>query len=109
MPISSNEIGSDKDVFFTERFKTLVRSQKELLVKQAQVIPLTEPQVVNAFKNDFYRLLRDRGIASYLWWATAYINGIENPTQDISGMTSFLKINEGMLASSIARSNTVRG
>lgn len=109
MPISDNSIGSEKSVFFTDKFKVLVRSQKELLVRQAQVVPLIEPQVVNAFKNDFYRLIRFYGVPSYLWWATAYINGIENPTQDISGITSYLAINENLLASSIARSNTVRG
>lgn len=109
MPISSNVISENKEVFFTERFKTLVRSEKELLIKQASSAPILEPNQVQAYRNDFYRLIRTHGVESHLWWATAYINGIENPTQDISGMTSFLTINETVLASALARSNTVRG
>lgn len=109
MPIPNNTIGADKDVYFTERFKTLVRSEKELLVRTASTTALLEQHVVWAFRNDFYRLLRHYNVPSYLWWATAFINGVENPNQDVSTMTTFLTINENTLSSAIARSNTVQG
>lgn len=109
MPIPNNEISPNKDVFFTERFRVLIRSEKELLLRQAASTAILEPNQVQAYRNDFYRLLRAHNIESHLWWATAYINGIENPSQDISGMTSFFTLNETAVASAIARSNTVRG
>jgi hypothetical protein len=109
MPIPNNTIGTDKDVYFTERFKTLVRSEKELLVRTASSTSLLEQHVLWAYRNDFYRLLRYYGIPSHLWWVTAYINGIENPMQDISKMVAFLRPDESTLSNAIARSNTVQG
>lgn len=109
MPIPNNEINADKDVFFTDRFKTLVRSEKELLKRTATTRPILEQNVMYAFRNDFYRVLRIYNVPSYLWWCTAFINGIEDPTQDISEMTSFLEISESILSAALARSNTVRG
>jgi len=109
MPIPNNAIGADKDVYFTERFKTLVRSEKELFISTASSTPALEPHVVHAYRNDFYRLMRYYGVPSHLWWATAYINGVENPQQDVSGITSFLFINESTLSTAISRSNTVQG
>lgn len=109
MPIPNNDVSSSKDVFFTERFKVLIRSEKELLIRQASSTAILETNQVQAYRNDFYRLMRAHNIEPHLWWATAYINGIENPSQDISGMVSFLTLNESTIASAIARSNTVRG
>lgn len=109
MPIPNNDISSDKDVFFTARFKTLVRSEKEQLRRSANTQAVLEQNALYAYRNDFYRLLRSFGIPSHLWWATAYINGIEDPTQDISGMTFFYTLDETTLAGAISRSNTVQG
>lgn len=109
MPIPNNVMGSDKDVFYTDRFKTLVRSERELLRKTANSQPILELNKLYAYRNDFYRLLRNYNIQPYLYWATAFINGIEDPSQDITHLTSFLTINEESLASAISRSNTVRG
>lgn len=109
MPIANNEINSDKDVFFTERFKTLVRSEKELLRRTAHSKPIVEKNVLYAYRNDIYRLLRHFNIPSYMWWATAYINGIENPTQDITSLEGILLLDESVLSGAISRSNTVQG
>lgn len=109
MPIPNNAIGVDKDIYFTDRFKTLVRSEKELLVNTASSTAVLEPYVVNAYRNDFYRLMRHYGVPSHLWWATAYINGVEDPYQDVSGISSFLLINDSTLSTAISRSNTVQG
>lgn len=109
MPIPNNDINADKDVFFTERFKTLVRSEKELLKRTAHQKPIIEKNVLYAYRNDIYRLLRHFEIPSYMWWATAYINGIEDPTQDITHLEYILMMDESIIASAISRSNTVQG
>lgn len=109
MPIANNPAPADKDIFYTESFKTLVRSEKESLRNSAQLQIIQEPHVLNAYRNDFYRLLRHYGIGSHLYWANAYINNIENPTADISKMVSFLVLNEASLSAAIARSNTTQG
>lgn len=109
MPIPNNEINSDKDVFFTERFKTLVRSEKELLKRTAHSKPIIEKNVLYAYRNDIYRFLRHFNVESYMYWATAYINGIEDPTQDITHLTSIYLLDESTLSSAISRSNTVQG
>ena len=109
MPIPNNAINSDKDVFFTERFKTLVRSEKELLKRTARTKPIIERNVLYAYRNDIYRLLRSFDIPSHMWWPTAYINDIEDPTQDITHLTLIYVIDETVLAGAISRSNTVQG
>lgn len=109
MPIPNNEIGSDKDVFFTDSFKTLVRSEKELLKRTAHTKPIIEKNVLYAYRNDIYRLLRYLSVPSYLYWATAYINGIEDPTQDITHLSSIYLLDESTLSGAISRSNTVQG
>ena len=108
MPLSNNDFNNDKDVYYTERFKTLVRSELELIKREAGFFQPVTPSVQHAFKNDFYRLLRVLGVPSYLWWVTAFINGITNPNQDVSGLTMIYRINEEALNTRIARNNTAR-
>lgn len=108
MPLANNDFINGKDVFFTERYKTLVRSELELIRKECSYFQEVVPAVQQAFKNDFYRFLRVMKVPSYLWWTTAYINGITNPNQDISGMTLIYQINESALNTRIARNNTAR-
>lgn len=108
MPLANNDFNSGKDVFYTERYKTLVRSELELIRKEATYFQQVIPAIQQAFKNDFYRFLRIMGVPSYLWWTTAYINGITNPNQDISGMSLIYQVNESALNTRIARNNTAR-
>jgi len=108
MPIANNDFSNGKDVFYTERYKTLVRSELELIRKEASYFPNVIPAVQQAYKNDFYRLLRSLGVPSYLWWTTAYINGITDPFEDISGLTLIYQVSEDALNARIARNNTSR-
>jgi len=108
MPLANTDFNNGKDVFYTERYKTLVRSELELIRKEADYFKQVVPAVQQAFKNDFYRLLRVLGVPSYLWWTTAYINGITDPHADISKMTLIYKVNESALNTRIARNNTTR-
>lgn len=106
MPIPNNDFGKDKEVFFTEGFKTMVRSERELLLRLTTEIPIRSQSELQAYRYDFYRLLRVYNIDSHLHWVTAYLNGIENPSMDVSGLSSIKIISESVLADRIARSNT---
>lgn len=108
MPIYTNEFNTDKEVFYTERFKTLVRSQKELLVPQATTISLIEDQVKYAYRNDFYRLLRHYKVPAHLYWTVAFINGVTDPFESIIKMKEFLLIDENVLYELMARSGTTK-
>ncbi|ASU03873.1 hypothetical protein JOAD_42 [Erwinia phage vB_EamM_Joad] len=94
--------------YYTEEFKTLVRSEKELLLKSAGTKSIINRYSVQMYRFDFYRLLRSEGIPPHLYWATAFINGIEDPFMDISGLKEIRTLNESELESVIARKNTVR-
>lgn len=109
MPIPNETSSADKVIFYTERYRTLVRSQRELLLRTATDIPLNEPNVRNAFKTDFYRLLRTKNVPPHLYWTVAFLNGVTDPNQNISHMRSFKLVNESELAKIIARTNTRQG
>lgn len=109
MPISESGYGADKAVFYTQAYKTLVRSQKEILLRGATVIPIINRHELYAYRNDMYRLLRSLNIDPHLYWTVAFLNGIENPDQDITGLTSVYTISEQQLEKALARSNTTPG
>lgn len=109
MPISVSDYSSDYDYYYTDDFKTLVRSQKELLLRNGGTQGLIDRTQVQIYRYDFYRLLRALKIPPHLWWATAYINNVEDPFKDIMEMTEIRTINASMLESAIARKNTTRG
>ncbi|EBV8434239.1 hypothetical protein AVA65_08315 [Salmonella enterica subsp. enterica serovar Minnesota] len=94
--------------YYTEEFKTLVRSQKELLLRTAGNKSIVNRYEVQMYQFDFYRLLRSQGIPPHLYWATAFINGIEDPFQDIAGLKEIRTINESELEGIITRKNTIR-
>lgn len=108
MPLSTNGFSNGKDVFFTEAYKTMVRSERELLLRQTTERPIVSQAELRAYRHDFYRLLRVYGYAPHLHWTIAFLNGIENPSMDCSGLQVIKVIEETHLAERIARSNTVR-
>jgi hypothetical protein len=108
MPIPNNESDNGKDIYYTEAFKTLVRSEKEILLRGSQLMPIVDRAMLYAFRNDFYRVMRVMNIPAHLRWATAFINDISDPNQDVSEMHSFQMINESDLNKAISRSNTVK-
>jgi len=109
MPIPNSESDNGKDIYYTEGFKTLVRSQKEILLRGSQLMPIVDRAMLYAFRTDFYRVLRVMKIPAHLRWATAYINDVLDPNQDVSDMQSFQMINESDLNKAISRSDTVKG
>jgi len=108
MPIPNSESDNGKDVFYTDAFKTLVRSEKEILLRSSQQIPIIDRAMLYAFRADFYRVLRVMNVPAHLRWATAFINDVIDPNQDVSDMQSFQMISESDLNKAIARSNTVK-
>ena len=108
MAIPNNESDNGKDFYYTDAFKILVRSEKEILLRGSQMIPIVDRAMLYAFRTDFYRVMRVMNIPAHLRWATAYINDISDPNQDVSDMQSFQMINESDLNKAISRSNTVK-
>ncbi len=108
MPLSIVNFSEGRDFFFTERFKVLVRSEREILLRQTQEIPIVSHAQLYAYRYDFYRFLRVQGIENHMLWVTAYLNGIEDPFMDCAGMQSYKIIDEAHLTQAVARSNTTQ-
>lgn len=108
MPIATTNQIID-EYYYSEEFKTLVRSEREYLLKTSTEMALTDRARVQAFRFDFYRLLRHYKVPQHLWWATAFINGIEDPFSDIRHLMSIKMIEESVLDAAISRSNTTYG
>lgn len=109
MPIGSLNVNPTKDIFFTDRYKILVRSLKEVLLKQAQALPIPNPNDRFAYRYDFYRLLRELGIESHMFWTVAFLNDVTDPFADNSKKVEILNIQESVILAAISRSNTRRG
>ena len=109
MPIPGTSSNNSKDIFYTEQFKKIIRSEKDILLKQASAFPILKPRELYAFRYDIYRFLRANNIPEHLWWATAYLNGIEDPNQDISGLQVLYQVDESILVKALTRANTKQG
>lgn len=109
MPIGSLNVNATKDIFYTDRYKTMVRSLKEVLLKQAQALPIPNPNDRYAYRYDFYRLLRELGIESHMQWTIAFLNDVTDPFADNSKKVEILNIPETTVLAAISRSNTRRG
>lgn len=109
MPIGSLNVNATKDIFYTTRYKTMVRSLKEVLLKQSQALPIPNPNDRYAYRYDFYRLLRELGVPSHMRWTVAFLNDITDPFADNSKKIEIHSIEESLVLSAISRSNTRRG
>lgn len=99
------------DIYYTEDFKVMIRSNKEYLVANALEFPLIDRALVSAHRYDFYSILRITGqdkINPMLYWVIAFINGILNPEQDVIDMKSYLYVDETVINQMLARQNTER-
>lgn len=109
MPIGSLNTSTANNIFYTPEFKTLVRSLKEVLIKEAQSLPIVNANERYAYRYDFYKLLRSLNVPSHMYWAVAFLNGVTDPTKDNSHITSVLNISEESVLRAISRSNTREG
>lgn len=109
MPIGSLNVNATKDIFYTNRYKTMVRSLKEVLLTQSQALPIPNPNDRWAYRYDFYRLLRELGVESHLHWTVAFLNDVTDPFADNSKKVEIRAISESLVLAAISRSNTRRG
>ena len=94
MPISLN---SGNPFFYTEEYKTIIRSCKEILLSRASFSPFVDDSLRFAYRNNFHKLLRRMGgmsslIPEDMIWTISYLNGIENPNQDFSHLKGIYTI-----------------
>lgn len=107
MPLTTSNI-SENEVYYTEDFKTLIRSHREYLLANTQPSVELDTSLLYAFKNDFFGYLRAKGVEPKLWWVCAYLSDIKTPFQDISRLEKWYRPDPDAIDRIISRSNTVR-
>jgi hypothetical protein len=78
-----------KDYYYSDEFKTIVRSCKEVLLNVATYSPFLDKSIAFAYRYNFHKFLRnlrtssnsEPAIPEELIWAISFINGIEDPKQ----------------------------
>lgn len=75
------------DTYFSESFKVIIRSCKEVLLETSSEYPITDKSFLYAHRNNFYAWLRGLGFDERLLWTIAFINDIKDPTGDITYLT----------------------
>ena len=103
-----SNLTTENDIYFSEDTKTMIRANREYLLKLAVEVNIMQLNYVQAHKYDFCRVLRQHGVPLRMQWIVQYLNGIEDPNQDISGMKTFLNLDERVVNAMLTRMNTVR-
>lgn len=78
----------DEDIYYSDEFKTIVRSCKEKILEGAQELALVDRSFVYAHRNNFYTFLRGIGIDERLVWPIAFINDIHDPSKGLMEKSS---------------------
>lgn len=91
------KIQSGNSYYYTPEFKTIIRSCKEILLKQAAFSPFVGDAVKFAYRYNFHKFLRQLGgetpaIPEDMIWVTSYINGIEDPNADFSHLVGIYTV-----------------
>lgn len=107
MPLTTSSIVED-DVYYTEEFKTLIRSHRDFLLQNTPASTETDTSLLYAFRNNFYGYLKAKGVPPKLWWVCAYLSGIKTPYQDISRLKKWYRPDPDSIDNIISRSNTIR-
>lgn len=87
------------EYFYSDEFKNIARSCKEILVARASRVPITDIGKQYAYRTNFHKYLREFGdspatrIPEELIWVTSFINDMEDPTSDFSGLKMLLFTN----------------
>ncbi len=98
----------ENDIYFSESTKIMVRANREYLLGLTTEVTVLHKNYVQAHKYDFNRIMRQHNVPLRMQWIVQYLNGIEDPNQDVSGMTTFKNINEDIISQMLTRVNTVR-
>ena len=96
------------DVYFSEDTKVLLRSNIDYLTSMAKTQVISDRSFLNAHKYDFSRVLRAHNIPIEMRWITCFLNKITDPSQDVSGMTTFLYVDQQVVDNLISKANTQR-
>lgn len=97
------------DRFYTDDYKTLIRSNKEYLISMSVKVPVTDLAFLNAHQYHFYRVLLELfGIPHHMHWTIAFLNGIEKPNQNVMDAREVLIIEQPVINKMIQRLNTKR-
>lgn len=103
MPISLP--ASDAD-YFSEKTKTLIRSNKEYLLQLCIEQPILEPEKIYANRYDFYKVLRSLNVDNRLHWIIAFLNDVIDPNAYVDNLNSLLLIDINNINILIASNNS---
>lgn len=103
MPISLQQ---GPAYYFTDEYKTVIRSCKEVLLSQATFSPFVGEAVKFAYRYNFHKFLRQIGgevssIPEELIWTISFLNGIEDPTKDFSHLKGIYTVTAEQIESII--------
>ncbi len=68
------------DLYFSESFKNIIRSCKEILLETSSEYAILDRSFLFAHRNNFYAYLRGCGFDERVIWVIAFINDIVDPT-----------------------------
>lgn len=100
--------------FYTEEFKVIVRSCREMIKAKAKYVQFGDPSMKYAHRTNFYRLIRSQVeigvplVTNDMMWVTQFINGIENPYSDISHLDGIWIIDRDVIQSFIMTTRVIR-
>lgn len=108
-------LDSGNSYYYTDEYKTTIRSCKEILLAQATFLPFPDESIKFAYKNNFHKFLREYrtllggsgSFEEHLIWTISFINDIENPNADFSHLKGIWVITE-VIIDSIIQINRVR-
>lgn len=92
-------VAAGNDYFYTDQYKVVVRSCKEILIARARFIPIMSNSLKHAYQHNFHKFLREFGAGQALTdipedmiWTISFINGMEDPTSGFSTMEGILYV-----------------
>ncbi|QAU04354.1 hypothetical protein [Vibrio phage 2 TSL-2019] len=97
------------DQFFTDEYKTMIRSNKEYLLSIAGKYPIQDLSFLHAHRYDFYRVLWESfNVPQHLHWTVAFLNDVEDPSQYVGDMKEVLIIDTAVVNKLVQRMNIKR-
>lgn len=104
------------DFYYTDEYKVIIRSCKEVLLAQASNTQILDPGIRFAYRYNFHKFLRQLRnanagsfvIPEELIWTISFLNGIEDPTQDFSHLTELRIVTFEQVDALIQSTRTVR-
>jgi len=102
--------------YYTDEYKTIIRSCKDVLIQSASFTPITGPGIRFAYRYNFHKFLRQltngnsqmSAIPEEMIWTVSFLNGIENPNQDFSHLEGIYMVTADIIDIVIQSTRTVR-